>query len=527
MVLRPGRRRFLLASFTLLIIFSAILLSYASKASPHVRDRVVLALEERFGADAELDTIQVSVFPRPEIVGTGLLLRHQGRTDVPAMIRIGSYAATGGLWGVLRPPLRLKTVELESLHISIPPGAVKAASNAKSSAAPGESAAAATSASPSISSRLVIERLVTRNARLEIVPRNRGRLPWVFDIHDLVMRGLGDGTGTTFEAALTNPKPRGEIETHGTIGPWNTDDPEQTPLKGEYVFERANLNTIKGIAGTLSSTGQYSGILERIEVSGETRTPDFSVDVAARPVALNTRFQAVVDGTNGDTWLERVEARLGETLLIARGAVVRAKDVKGRHTSLNVTVEDGRVEDLLKLAVKAPKPLMTGRMRVNAKFFLPAGEADVMDKLELTGTFRLDQARFSNINVQERVNTLSQRGKGSSENGGPNVVSRLSGSFTLKRGTLTFSDLSFGVPGAVVQIAGTFDLKRELLDFRGHLLLDASLAETTTGWKAVLARVAQPFFRRAGGGSKLPIRISGPSDKPDIGLDVRRALGPG
>jgi hypothetical protein len=105
-------------------------------------------------------------------------------------------------------------------------------------------------------------------------------------------------------------------------------------------------------------------------------------------------------------------------------------------------------------------------------------------------------------------------------------VSRLSGTFKLREGTLTFADLSFGVPGAIVQIAGTYDLKRELLDFRGHLLLDATLAETTTGWKAVAAKVAQPLFRRPGGGSKLPIRISGPREKPEFGLDVRRAIGP-
>jgi len=106
-------------------------------------------------------------------------------------------------------------------------------------------------------------------------------------------------------------------------------------------------------------------------------------------------------------------------------------------------------------------------------------------------------------------------------------VSRLSGTFTLRRGTLAFANLSFTVPGAIVRIARTYDLKREHLDFRGHLLLDATLAETTKGWKAAVARVAQPLFRRPGGGSKLPIRISGSREKPEFGLDVRKALGPG
>ena len=202
--------------------------------------------------------------------------------------------------------------------------------------------------------------------------------------------------------------------------------------------------------------------------------------------------------------------------------------MKGRRISVDVAIDDGRIEDLLKLGVKASKPLMTGRIRLRSKLLIPAGDQEVIDKLELAGRFSLDEARFSNVNIQQKINALSRRGKGDeASDDGPSVVSRLSGTFTLRAGTLTFTDLSFGVPGAVVQIAGTYDLKGEALDFRGNLLLDATLAETTSGWKAVVGRIAQPLFRRPGGGSKLPIRISGPREKPEFGLDVRRALGPG
>ena len=368
---------------------------------------------------------------------------------------------------------------------------------------------------------------MSRTARLEIVPRDPSKLPREFQIHHLVMRGFGDAGGAAFEAALTNPQPRGEIRTQGTFGPWQADDPSRTPVRGEYEFDRANLDTIKGIGGTLTSRGAYSGVLERIEVKGETDTPDFSVDLAAQPVPLKTTFHAIVDGTNGDTRLERVEARVIETLIVAQGAVVRTKDVKGRRVALDVTIDEGRIEDLLKLAVKAGKPLMTGNVRVTTKFLLPAGDADVIDKLELDGRFSLDEARFSNVNVQEQINTLSQRGKGETAKDGPSVVSSLSGTFRMRKATLTFADLSFAVPGAVVQIAGTYDMKRELLDFHGDLLLDATLEKTTTGWKAVVAKLAQPLFRRPGGGSKLPIKITGPREKPEFGLDVRRAVSPG
>ena len=336
------------------------------------------------------------------------------------------------------------------------------------------------------------------------------------------MHGLFDAGGAPFEAALTNPQPRGEIKTQGTFGPWQADEPSQTPVRGEYVFDAANLDTIKGIGGTLTSHGAYSGVLERIEVKGETDTPDFSIDLAAQPVPLKTTFHAIVDGTKGDTRLERVEARVIETLIVAHGEVVRAKDVKGRRVALDVAIEEGRIEDLLKLAVKAGKPLMTGQVRMTTKFLLPAGDADVIDRLELDGRFSLNEARFSDVNVQEQIDTLSQRGKGETAKGGPSVVSSLSGTFRMRKSILTFADLSFAVPGAVVQIAGTYDMKRELLDFHGDLLLDATLEKTTTGWKAVVAKLAQPLFRRPGGGSKLPIKITGPREKPEFGLDVGR-----
>ena len=80
------------------------------------------------------------------------------------------------------------------------------------------------------------------------------------------------------------------------------------------------------------------------------------------------------------------------------------------------------------------------------------------------------------------------------------------------------------MPGASVRLAGTYHLRDEQLALAGDLLLDATLPDTLSGFKSLLARAAQPFFRRPGGGSRLPIRISGPRHKPAFGLDVRRAF---
>ena len=67
---------------------------------------------------------------------------------------------------------------------------------------------------------------------------------------------------------------------------------------------------------------------------------------------LKTRFRAVVDGTNGNTVLESVDGMLAETPIHARGAIVREEGAKGaRRISLDVSIDGGRMEDVLRLAV--------------------------------------------------------------------------------------------------------------------------------------------------------------------------------
>ncbi len=505
-------RRFLWVALALLVILAAVTVELATGTTSYVRDHVVEALNARFGGTVAMEGLQVHAFPSPGVTGQGLVLRHRGRDDIPPLLSVSSFSATAGILGLRRSPVRLETVEVEGLHVNVGPGT-------KGSGAE----------SPGGLPTIYIDRLTAKNAAFEIWPRDPAKLPRHFDIHDLEMREVGRTSAASFHASITNPKPHGRIDTEGTFGPWNPDDPQRTPLQGDYLFGNANLNTIKGIGGTLSSGGTFEGLLERIIVRGHTETPDFSIDVAGQPMPLKTTYVAVVDGTNGNTWLERVEARLRDTLIVAKGEVVRAREIKGRHITVDVVIDDGRLEDLLGLAVKAASAPMSGAITVKTRLVIPAGEEDVIDKIQLAGEFAISQARFANLNVQKRIDDMSRRGRGdgAGENEGQSVVSNLRGRFTMRDAAIDFSHLSFGVPGAMVQLAGRYSVRQEWVDFRGDVLLDASLAEMTTGIKSVAARLAQPFFRRPGGGTKLPIRIYGNRTKPSFGLDVKRAFLPG
>jgi len=341
------------------------------------------------------------------------------------------------------------------------------------------------------------------------------------------MVDFGAAGGSHFDAGLINPVPRGVIDTQGMFGPWHADEPGLTPVSGNYIFQNADMDVIKGLGGTLSSAGSYHGVLERIEVDGTTETPDFSLDLAGQKVPLNTRFKAIVDGTNGDTILERVDARLNNSSITAKGSIVRTQEVMGRHIDLDVRLDGARLEDLMQLAVKASKPPLVGRVDLTTRMVLPAGAEDVVDRLQLDGAFQLAQARFTNINVQRRITTLSRRGRGEESDAGAEnerVVSNLRGRFRLAKGALTFSELTFAVPGSTVQLSGYYNLHSQEMNFQGELLTDASLADMTSGFKSLLARLAQPLFRRKGGGTRLPIRISGTRSKPEFGLDFGRVL---
>ena len=61
-----------------------------------------------------------------------------------------------------------------------------------------------------------------------------------------------------------------------------------------------------------------------------------------------------------------------------------------------MAIKDGRIEDLLRLAVKGEKPLMVGRVGLHTGFKLPPGERDVMEKLMLDGAFDVASAQFTN-----------------------------------------------------------------------------------------------------------------------------------
>jgi len=478
-----------------------------------LRPTTIELLERRFDSDVELANLQVSAWSGlTTIRGEGLTLRHRGRTDIPPLITIRAFTMASSvreLW-----ERRIDRVHLEGLEIMIPPR--RGEDMPKLTPSSGET----TRGQPGV----YIRELLTEDSLLTIMPKRAGKRPRVFQLRKLRFEDFQFDHATPFDAELTNPTPAGEIAVVGAFGPWQGEEPSLTPVQGTFVFD-ADLGTIKGIGGALHAEGNFSGPLEYIRTSGKTRTEGFYLSTGGAKFPLTVDYDAIVDGTNGDTTLERVEGTLGGSHILARGAVVHVEGVKGRRVTLDTVTRNGRLEDFIKLTTRVKASPMVGLVNVKAKLDIPPGEAEVIERMDLDGTFEVASARFTSETIQNRVDELSRRGVGRPQDETiDDVASNLRGSFRLKNAHMTIRALTFSVRGAEVRLAGGYDVKSERLDFRGTLRLQARASQTQTGWKSLVLKVFDPLLDGDGAGTVLPISITGTREQPKFSVDVKKAI---
>jgi hypothetical protein len=485
-----------------------------ARAEPILRTRVVETLSNRFNGKVELASLHVSVVNGIEVAGDGLKVF--GTTDpnpyepgVQALIGVQEFRFQTSLLSLFRSPMHVETVYVKGLELNIPPK--------------GDRREMTNMGSKTRKMAIFVDRFICEDTKLVINTSRPGKAPLEFDIGDLRMKDVGPGEPFQFDATLVNPKPVGNIQSTGLFGPWQQDSPRDTPVQGNYSFTNADLGTIKGIGGTLSSTGQYSGTLGNIAVQGKTDTPDFQIASSGHAVPLHTEFHAIVDGTSGDTYLQPVNATFLHSSFTANGSVVRVSTPKGHDIELDVVLDHAQIEDLLRLGVRTDPPVMSGPVEMKTRLSLVPGDENLTDRLKLAGNFHVLRAHFANEKVQGKLDSLSLRSQGKPKeaqaHGEENVPVDLRGVFTLKDGVLSFSLLHFIVPGTHVDMTGDYSLDGKTFDFHGTARLDAKVSQMTTGWKSILLKPIDPFFSKDGAGTEVPIRITGTESEPRFGLD--------
>jgi hypothetical protein len=503
-------RKWIIIAGIAIMLLALTSYALAPKIINFARTRTEATLRLHFESDVQFSDFQISLFPRLHVTIRGLVMRHKGRTDIPPLVEVRQVSLSSNLFGLFLPKPRISFVQLDGLQIHTPPREPG-----------GMPTISPTDQDLAKKYPVLIGEIRAYDALLVTLHGDPKKAPREFPVHYLELRDVSFDRPATFHAELTNPVPVGEVDSTGAFGPWQADQPSLTPVDARYTFRDADMSTLKGLKGTLSSTGKFSGPLDYLNVEGETDIPNFSLRTTNQPVALHTDFTAVVDGTNGDTILKSVTARFLHTTLVVSGKVVDAdRDVKGRTILLDAISTDARVEDLLRLAVKSDEPVMTGAARLKTNINIPEGDGDLLDRLKLDGQFGVGSAQFTKPEVQEKIDRLSRKGQGQPKDTSiDNVVSELKGSFLLNNAVVSFRNLSFSVTGARLRLSGTYNIDTGEMDFHGKLMLDAKLSQTTTGVKSFFLKAADPFFKGKHGGAEFPIKITGTKDNPSFGLD--------
>jgi hypothetical protein len=540
----------LLAAFTVTAVVVSVLLH---RAEPMLRAYIVSELEQHFHARVELDSFHVSVASGLRAEGKGLRIWPPAEIQgvrVPAaepgkpLISLDEFRFRAPLHYSPNKPIHISVVQLKGLTVDMP-------AKPQFTHVPEPPGDPDNSPMKAALIRFNLGSMVCTDVHLFLESSHPEKPPLEFTITSLKLTDIQAGGLMKFQANLTNARPVGTILTKGTFGPWTADDPGESPLSGTYDFEHANLADFHGITGILNSTGNYQGTLRDLTVDGVTDTPDFALTRFGTPVELHTQFHAKVDGTNGDTWLQPVNATLGQSHFTVVGEVVRVAvnqakpspagqaqpaaanngtrpQLKGHDISLKVDIPHGRMEDFMRLTSASGTPLLTGWLTMKASLEIPPGKEPVHRRMRLKGKFSLDDAQFTNENLQAKIADLSLRGQGqpheakNPDDAAKDVRSTMQGDFIMAGGIIRLPDLTYSVPGADIQLSGTYGVEGGELNFKGIAKMQATVSQMLGGWKGFLAKPIDRFFKKDGAGTEVPIHVDGTRDAPHFGVDIGR-----
>ena len=486
---------------------------------PFSRERVIADLQDDFHGTVRFTRFHTTVFPHPGCVAEGAtLVRPGGPAGTPPFASAQKLIIRAHYLDFLLRPGYIAHIDVQGLQIHIPPR--------------GTLAATPRDQSPST---MRVGEVVANDAVLEIARKTAK--PLRYEIHALTLNSVSRKDGFSYDASFLNALPPGEIQSRGHFGPWNSDDPGQTPVSGTYKFEHAYLGVFQGIDGVLNSHDNFQGTLSKMETRGSVEIPDFKLRRAARSSPIESRFDSFVNGLNGDVHLEHVETVIVKTNVLARGSIEEQPGPARKVTSLDLNVSQGRIQDVLRLFIKEPRSPIVGAISFRAHVTIPPEGRPFEQEVVLAGDFGIDDSHFTKPETQKKMNNLSERAEGKKtdekakdEKKGDEdadaddlerVVSDLRGHVVLKNGVATLTDVSFRVPGAVAYMHGTFNLVNEKIDFHGVLQTQAEFSKVGGGGiKSVLLKPFDAIFKKKPKGAEIPVKMTGTYSHPETGLEI-------
>ena len=501
--------RWTVAGVACLAVLSGIAAFFFLRHSPFTQQAITETLEKRFARQVVIQSFHKTLFP-PGCVATGVSFLHRMRKDLPPLITLRKLVITGSYAGLIGPKKRIARVDVVGLHVTVPPSQ------------PGVASPVMPLTDAQSKNSIGIDKIAADDAVLEFIAGETGKEPFKLNIQKLVLEHVAEDGPVSFHAALTNAEPPGAITASGQFGPWNADDPGATLLSGSYTFDNGNLAVFHGVSGMLASKGTFNGSVRQAKTDGTVDVQNFRVDGSSHAAQLSARFQADVDALNGDVSLESVESQVHRTTILSRGDVTTRPGQNGKTVGLDMSVNSGRVEDLLLFFTPQTQASMTGGVKLHAKVELPPGPG-FLKKLQLSGDFGVSGGQFTNPRVQTPLNHLSESSQGTSkaeeQEDLRTVLSNLKGHVETRDGMATLTGVSFGMPGGFAQMHGTFNLLNKSVDIQGVLQTDGKLSDATSGFKALVLKVLTPLMKK-NRVTIVPFTIKGTSSHPEFGLDL-------
>jgi hypothetical protein len=480
------------------VVIVGLLVVLYSRIWPYSRESVVQDLAEASDSTVTIQDFHKTYLP-PGCVIDGVEFRHG--PDRFRLITIQKLIVKGTYIGILSH--HVSRIIAIGAKVFIPPFGSKTAFNTQHS-------------------NIVVDEIVANGTVVEFESEARDKKPLRFDVHDARLSNVRWAEPISYRLKFHNPEPPGELSVTGKFGVWTKGRPGDTPLSGDYTFTGADLGVYGGVSGILASKGKFDGVLQHVNVSGTTDIPDFEISSGGHRVKLDTKFDAYVDATRGDTFLKRVEAHWGRTTVIAEGRVAHSDAHKGKFTDLHLSVRNGRIENILGPFVSEPRSPMSGQTSIEAHSELPPGNEPFLARVKLQGRFGIEEGNFSKPRTQRDVDQLSAGARGQDKEDPETVLTNLKGQVVLTGGTAHFSGLSFGIPGAKARMHGTYNVINHKVDLHGKMRVDTRISKTASGFKALLLKVMDPIFKKKKKGEVVPVHIGGTYEKPEYGLDLNQ-----
>jgi hypothetical protein len=524
--------RIKIASIAASIILATIAIAGIILAThwPFSQSKIIQSLQGTFPATVTFHKFHSTYFPHPGCVAEGVEFHRLGRpSSIPPIATIQRLTIQAHYTDIFFRPDYLAHIILDGTHFQVPPKGTPLDETGWHETP----------------STIRIGEILADGAVIEIA-RESPNPPLRFDIHALKLTSVSRNQPLSYSIAVHNPLPPGEIRAQGQFGPWNSDAPGQTPVAGDYTFQNADLSVFPGIAGTLFGKDKFQGILQHIETHGRVDIPDFMVTQSEHPVHLTAEYRAIVNGTNGDVALQSVSAAYLHTTIHVKGEIAGHAGQDGKTTSLDLAVNNGRIQDVLWLVVHSKKPALNGATNFTAHVIIPPDFHPFLRQIRFTADFGIAGGEFAKPSTQASVDTLSERARGlktaevkpagaktneakpdganpdqiPADQDPDNVISNLAGHVEVRDAVAHFRSISFAVPGALAQMHGLYNLENKELNFHGTLKTDAEFSQLTTGFKSVLLKPFNSVFQKKHVGAELPIHLLGTYKKPEFGLDL-------